>query len=71
MGKLDISVEYHKRLAFITEDLSKTLGELDKLQADIKWGIESLTECRAEVGERAERVAQALDLNRKFNEDED
>ncbi len=54
-----------KSLNNITKKLSDALGDFDYLQCQISEEIEALSELRGEICERAEKVAQSLDLNRK------
>ena len=69
--------EINKRLEFYSEGIDKCLGELDKvlgkfqyLHLQIGTEIELLGEMQGEIGERAEKIAQALDLNRKLPKEE-
>lgn len=62
----DCNYDKHvKSLNNITKKLSGALGDLDYLQSQISQEIEALSELRGEICERAEKVAQSLDLNRK------
>ena len=60
---------YSKELSEIIVSMDDPLGKLDYLQAQLKDRIEELTEMRLEVLERADKLACAIDLNRKFEND--
>jgi len=69
MNKLDgLLAERYEPLNDVNAIVSIEIGKLDHLQATLKGDIEALTELRAEVCERAEKLSQSLDLNRKSNE---
>ncbi len=60
------SVEkYSNRLGTILSDLDTIMGRFDYLQACIGMDIDSLTELQGEVCIHADKVAEALDLNRQ------
>ncbi len=63
--------EYVKELGKHLKVLDKAIGGLDYLQANIGIDIDALSELRGEICERAERAAQALDLNRQISKETD
>ena len=62
MSQID---NYHKSLEAIIKKLDEALGSFDYLQYQISEEIDMLSELRGEVCERADKVANALDLNRE------
>ncbi len=62
--------EYTKKLGEHLKSLDRVLGDLDYLQSNISIEMDALGELHGEVCERAEKIAQALDLNRKEPKDD-
>lgn len=65
MSEFSERLDFTSRLAAIKPKLGEVVGELDYLQACIATEIEGLEELQNEICERAERVACAIDFNRK------
>ena len=62
----EIVNSFHKDLDDIIEDMNKALGNLDYLQCCAQNLIEMLTELRGEILERADKLACAIDLNKRI-----
>ena len=60
--------KYYDKLKAITGKLDQSLGELDCLRSGIQDEIRSLEELSSEVCERADKLACALDLNKKWEQ---
>ena len=61
---------YGEELDSIVKDMDGPLGRLDFMQAMLKDRIEELTELRAEVLERADKLACSIDFNRRWPSDD-
>ena len=69
MNEIDGLLDRHgKSLDASLKNLDGVLTELNYLWACIDNEVEALTELQGEIYERMDKVAQALDLNRKPEE---
>ena len=60
--------DFIKLLDKAVAEMDSALGDFAYLDAELGAEIERLTEMRGEVYERAEKLACALDLNRKYTD---